>query len=357
MNILLIGHYKKLFKNELCFSTRHGRLHENLFVKFITLKNEFSKLGVNLFASDHIPCNQKFSALIVHDHPTSKKALNEIANFSQPKYLTTEEAPFILPNSFEAERSKEYKFIFSNYKKDLDHKNTFFVLPNHIDTTIAINNRNNDIPLHLKEKIVFVGTNKKPNEKLFPGSNYKLRDSLIDWYLKNDPQFLDIYGTNWTRYFMHGSNLLAKAYNFHKLDNILSNTDNRFMPLYRGKLKSKYNSLGSYKYQFCLENCIGFEGYVTEKIFDALVCRNLPVFHPSTKTSLKNILPDNLYINMYDFKNFNELNTYLRNMSINEYSDYIARIDHFIDNLPPILSENHWAKIVSKTIYDDLLTT
>ena len=115
MNILLTGHYKTLFKNGFCFSTRHGQLHENLFVKFITLKNEFYKLGVNLVASDRIPINHKFSALIVHDHPTCRKVLDEISNFSQPKYLTTEEAPFILPNSFEPERSNEYKIIFSNY--------------------------------------------------------------------------------------------------------------------------------------------------------------------------------------------------------------------------------------------------
>jgi len=356
MNVLLTGHYKNIFKNGKCFNSRHGNLHENKYVKFVTLKDEFFKLGVNLFSSDYIPNNNNYDALIVHDHPTDFITLNKIKNFLRPKYLTMDEAPFILPNSFQSERSTEYRFVFSNYIKDSCAPNTLFVFPHHIDTKIALSNRINDIQLGLKDKIVFVGTNKKPNEKLFPNSNYYLRDNLFYWYLINDPNWLDIYGANWTRYFMSGHSLISKVFNYHKFDNILLNTDKNLIPLYRGKLKSKYYSLSSYKYQFCLENCFGYEGYVTEKIFDAIICRNLPVYYPSTKTSIKDIIPSNLYINMYDFKNFKDLNLYLKCMTINEYTDYINRIDNFIDNLPQLLFENNWAKVVSNAIYNDLLS-
>lgn len=121
-----------------------------------------------------------------------------------------------------------------------------------------------------------------------------------------------------------------------------------------GALASKYKTLSSYKFQFCLENCIGYEGYMTEKVFDGLMCRNVPVYHPSTPSSLNNILPNNIYINMYDFKSFDDLNLYLNNISSSEFIDYIDRIDSFIDNLPSFLEENFWAKTVVHNIVGDL---
>jgi hypothetical protein len=354
MKILITGHYKNFFLNEKCFSSKNGSLHENNFVKFITLKGEFYKHGINLVAGDDINEFKDIDALIVHDHPNDPIQLKSIQEFSGPKYLTTEEAPFILPNSFKLERLDDYRLIFSNFPPIISHSRIIPSLPHHIDRLIVNKVREFDIPIEMKSKKVFVGTNKKPHEKNAQNSNYKLRDELLMWYRVNDPNSFDLYGSNWSRKFLNGNNLPSKIFNYYKFDKILNGTDKRYSDFYKGKIKSKYFNLSKYKFQFCLESVLGFEGYVTEKIFDGLICRNIPVYNPSTPTSLKSILPDNIYINMTDFKSIKDLNDYLNAMQCNEFIDYISRIDNFIDNLPAHLHENYWACNVVKNITSDL---
>jgi hypothetical protein len=355
MNILLTGHYKKFFHDEFCFKSNSGGLHENNFIKFITLKNEFKKSGINLIADDSVYRHSHIDAIIVHDHPTDINLRIAISSFRGPKYLTTEEAPFILPDSFSIDRGDEYRLIFSNYLSDNTFPSKFiFTIPNHIDRAIVKAVRSSDIEIEKKNKKVFVGTHKKPNEKEQAHSNYILRDRLLTWYCNNEPSGFDLFGKNWDRPFLKSNHPLSKIYNYSRFDKFLKGSDIRFNPIYKGTLASKYNTLSSYKFQFCLENCIGYEGYMTEKVFDALMCRNIPVYHPSTPTSLNNVLPNNIFINMYDFKSFDELNLYLNSINSSEYIDYIDRIDSFIDNLPPFLEENFWAKTVVNNIVSDL---
>ena len=52
---------------------------------------------------------------------------------------------------------------------------------------------------------------------------------------------------------------------------------------YKGLCSLKYKLLASYKYNLILENSPGEVGYITEKIFDALICGCMPVFHGSKK--------------------------------------------------------------------------
>jgi len=148
MKILLTGHYKKFFHDEFCFKSSSGGLHENNFIKFITLRDEFSKFGINLIADDSIYGHSDIDALIVHDHPTDINSLSAISSFRGPKYLTTEEAPFILPNSFSIDRGNEYRLIFSNYLGNDTFPSKFiFTIPNHIDRTIVKAVRSSDIEI------------------------------------------------------------------------------------------------------------------------------------------------------------------------------------------------------------------
>jgi len=85
-----------------------------------------------------------------------------------------------------------------------------------------------------------------------------------------------------------------------------------------------------------------------------LICRNVPVYYPSTPTSLSGIIPEDIYINMYNFKNYEEMNAYLDSLSKNQYCEFIERIDRFIDNLPNILSEDHWANLVADNVMEKI---
>jgi len=350
VNILLTGHYKHIFRDGNCFKDKNGTFLDNNLYKYTKLKEAFAKKGVTLIATDDVLSIKNIDGIIVNDQPKDKKLLKNIQNHRALKFLIAEEAPFIYPENYDPKRIAEYDLIFTYLQENFRDDKYIYAFPFFLDRNAALNVRNKDIDPGLKKKKVFVGTQKKPQEKNIDNSNYLMRDSLITWYVDNAPADFDLYGRKWDRQYFDGEGLFKKALNYHKFDKFSIFKSNHFNEVYRGQLGSKYEELSKYKYQFCFENSIGYEGFVTEKIIDSLICRNVPVYYPSTKTSLFGIIPDNIYINMYNFKSYRELNFYLDEMSENEYGDYIDRIDNFIDDLPKILREDNWADFVAQKV-------
>lgn len=84
---------------------------------------------------------------------------------------------------------------------------------------------------------------------------YEDRRKFLEGFSKSTPQF-DIYG----RY--------SKA--------IYS------LPAYRGYAASKYQTLSNYRYNLAIENSIE-DWYISEKIFDALLCGCMPIYYGSEK--------------------------------------------------------------------------
>lgn len=84
---------------------------------------------------------------------------------------------------------------------------------------------------------------------------YEDRRKFLEGFSKSTPQF-DIYG----RY--------SKAISS--------------LPAYRGYAASKYRTLSQYRYNLAIENSIE-DWYISEKIFDALLCGCMPIYYGSEK--------------------------------------------------------------------------
>lgn len=350
MNILITGHYKHIFHDGNCFKQKKGTFLDNNFYKFIKLRDAFNSRGINLIASDTLVNMKNIDGLIVNDHPRDEGLIKSINEYIGPKFLIAEEAPFIYPDNYDLKRSSEYDLIFTYLKEGVKNNKYLYAFPFFLDKPEALKIRTRDIHPELKKKKVFVGTQKKPQEKKVNHSNYSMRDDLIHWYVENMPNDFDLYGNKWDRLYWQGDDIFSKIFNYHKLDKFSLFKTDEYSDVYRGRLDSKYGALNKYKYQFCFENSIGYEGFITEKVIDALICRNVPVYYPSTASSLSGVIPEDVYVNMYNFKTFKELNSYLDGLSQNEYCDFIQRIDNFIDNLPKILSEDYWANLLADNV-------
>jgi Glycosyltransferase family 10 (fucosyltransferase) C-term len=94
---------------------------------------------------------------------------------------------------------------------------------------------------------------------------YEDRRKFLEGLSKSTPQF-DIYG----RY--------SKA--------IYS------LPAYRGYAESKYQTLSHYRYNLAIENSIE-DWYISEKIFDALLCGCMPIYYGSEK--IFDLLPNDWF--------------------------------------------------------------
>lgn len=119
----------------------------------------------------------------------------------------------------------------------------------------------------------------------------------------------------------------------------------------------KREIMGGFKFALCFENCI-FPGYVSEKIFDCFIAGCIPVYYGAP--DIADFVPENTFIDFRKFKNYNDLDQYLRNVSesdaltyLNAARDFLAsdafdkfKVDHFVNEILDITENNYKLKIL-----------
>lgn len=105
------------------------------------------------------------------------------------------------------------------------------------------------------------------------------------------------------------------------------NTDPAVIATYRGSVEDKHEAMRQYKFAFCLENSV-FQGYITEKIFDAMFAGCVPIYCGAP--DIIDYIPKNAFVDLRDFKTHAELERFLREMNEEVYGDYIENIRTFL---------------------------
>lgn len=91
----------------------------------------------------------------------------------------------------------------------------------------------------------------------------------------------------------------------------------------------KKSYISNYRFGFAMEN-LDFDGYITEKIFDFLTCGVVPIY-VGTK-SITNHIPTEVFVQYSNFASLNELNEYLRNMSLETYTKFQESGKEFLNS-------------------------
>jgi hypothetical protein len=89
----------------------------------------------------------------------------------------------------------------------------------------------------------------------------------------------------------------------------------------------KIKTLASYKFSIVFENS-KYPGYVSEKIFDSFLAGCIPVYLGAP--DITDYVPPGCFIDMRDFKSYEELEKYLRSLSPDECSAYRKRIGQYL---------------------------
>ncbi|MBT9147751.1 MAG: Alpha-(1,3)-fucosyltransferase FucT [Syntrophomonadaceae bacterium] len=87
--------------------------------------------------------------------------------------------------------------------------------------------------------------------------------------------------------------------------------------IYKGQVKSKYETLSQYRFALCFENSV-MPGYIPEKIFDCFFAGTVPIYLGAP--DVENYIPKNCFIDMRDFDNYGELHAYLLGLSGDDIS-------------------------------------
>ena len=127
-------------------------------------------------------------------------------------------------------------------------------------------------------------------------------------FFSNDPGF-DLFGRGWdapVRY--------TRSY------------DESIKKSYRGEIDDKIGKLREYKFCLIFENCI-FDGWVTEKIIDAMSAGCVPVYWGAP--DIADYIPENCFIDFRKFKDFEDLSRFLKSMDEKTFDRYSENMKNF----------------------------
>lgn len=320
MRIGFYSYYKNYNNNRLFRKTNDSFTPSSLVPLFSFLKEELEKQGhkANTVDLDDI---KNFDAIVFIEfpglkNPYFKKALQEK---SENLYLIAYESPVIVPDNLDAEKLKYFKKVFTWADDLIDQKKYF-----KINYTYQ-KPKNIHFPVEKKEKLcVLISSNKSAKS---PGELYSERIRAIRWFEHNHPKDFDLYGLGWDRYNFQGDFLGIKMARLNRLT-FLTKLLRPYFPSYRGLVDSKEKTYEKYKFSICYENVEGFNGYITEKIFDCFLGGCVPIYLGAPNISTH--IPSNTFIDKRNFKTYEELYAYIKNMPDQEYENYIESIKNFL---------------------------
>lgn len=308
---------------------------DNCLYGYYLMKEIFSENGINLSTQDINP-PQKSRFTIFLEMPT------KVPDLRNNNYLILLESEVTRPYNWKLSHHKNYKKIFT-WNDDIidDNKYIKICFPNRIPRKIVFPT------MHKKLLTMIVGNKSSPH----PYELYSERLKIINWFEKNHPDVLDLYGFNWNEYKFHGK--FAILNRFKLLTTIFNSISPPIHLSYKGIINNKKDVLMKYTYAICFENAKNINGYITEKIFDCFFSGCIPIYLGAP--NIDDYIPDKTFINMNDFQDYRILFNYLINVSESEYDSYIKEIKKYLksDKINQF-SDVSFSDIITNTIISDL---
>ena len=159
--------------------------------------------------------------------------------------------------------------------------------------------------------------------KSFGREIYSERLRSIDFFEKKIPNDFFLYGRGWNKPKKHSFSEKLFGYRKYKT--------------YKGEVEDKIKLLSEFKYSLCFENLTDVKGYVTEKIFDCLKAKTVPIYLGAT--DIEKYIPKDCFIDFRDFKDYDELLKFLRAINEKRYNEYIKNIEKLLKDK---LFRNMW---------------
>ncbi len=316
------NYHESVHKNNYMLSdSTEDCLGEDSMVAFYEFSLQVKRRGHKIEILNKKTEFNNYDAFIFINFPKrNKNIVNKALNSNKPKYLINYECPVIYPKTWDDTNYKIFKKVFTWADNLIDNKQFYKInCPSYPDNKII------NLPNESKEKFcIIVGSNKRSDH---PNSLYSKRLEIIKWFEKKAPQDLDFYGFGWNKYVFKGP-LIIRALN--KLPFLSRSLAQNFIN-YRGEFPGKKQDLlKKYKFSICLENAKNYPGYLTEKIFHCFFALTVPVYLGSD--NITDHIPPECFIDMRNFKNYESLHKYLKEMGENKYLQYQNSIKNFLNS-------------------------
>lgn len=343
MKIGVWSFYSDLFTENKVFKNLSSGLGDDDLYGLNEL-NKFCNLNsIQLITLDLVEDFNNLEKILVFDFPLPtknfqyKKIYEKIKKFNKRKILILHECEVIKRNNWEIENHKDWEIILTWNDDYVDNKKYFKLNMPPRNLNVQFDKIN-----YISKKFsTMIASNKKAIHK---NELYTERLKCINFFKNNYHKDFDLYGYGWDQFvFPSNHYFLSKLNKLSKYSKFL----NLYRKSWKGTISSKKNVLPYYKFNFAYENAYNISGYILEKIFDSFIYECVPIY-----LGAKNIsehIPENTFIDKRNFKDYEKLYLYLKNIKENEYKEYIFNIKNFMssDKFYPFSVENYVKTVFS----------
>lgn len=145
---------------------------------------------------------------------------------------------------------------------------------------------------------------------------YSERIKSIEFFESTIPDRFSFYGRGWNKRKKY--NITEWIFGYKKY------------LTYKGEIDDKIKLLSNFKFSLCFENLTSVNGYITEKIFDCLKAKCVPIYLGAN--DIEKYIPRNCFIDFRDFGDYEKLLNYLNSIGESEYNKYIKNITKLLSD-------------------------
>ena len=304
----------------------------NFHGQWIALKNLLFKKNIELVSQNFLQSTK----------PDLEIHLNvwKVKDYKCHKFAILNETRFIHPDNANIKLLKKYDHIFS-----WDTNLIKLGIATKIQLAHPLGNGLVDGFKNRDQFVVLFGSNRNLRGWHPKHNLYNERVKTIRWFENNTQDKFALYGKKWN---LSGRLSTRIGSTIHSIEKKLPFKHIKF-PSWKGVVLNKQEILLRSRFSIVYENIRGLNGYITEKIFDAFVAGNVPIYWGAS--DINEYIPENCFIDRRKFSNHEQLYKFLINMTENEFIDYQRAIKNFLEEKSNKFSCQNFANtIVSKII-------
>jgi len=306
---------------------------------FLTLKKYLKERNININTYD-ISTKETSYRYVYFDlpYPWNFSAWKLILTSRKKNILICNESSLIIPFNYWKILHAFFIKVYTWHEPLIDHKKYFKIfLPKS-----SIGAKTKPKEFREKEFLVLINKNTLPFFpfqllKYFGKELYSERIKSMEFFEHAIPDKFFIYGRGWNKPKKY--NLTEKIFGFKKYSN------------YKGEVDDKIELLSKFKYCLCFENLTDVNGNITEKVFDCLKAKCIPIYWGAS--DIEKYIPKNCFIDFRDFKDYQKLLDYLNSISEDEYNSYIKNIEYLVSDKEFI--ETWFEGAFAKFFYEEIL--
>lgn len=275
--------------------------------------NLFRKFSIDL--APQVPVSQDLAKIVFWNITHRYTHRHELFRLPKDKLvLFMWEPPTVLPHMYCPEVTRCFSKIYT-WNDALVDNETYFKFYYPVLTPMI-----EEVPSFEEKKLcTLVSTNLTSSH---PNELYSERENAISYFETAQESGFEFYGRQW---------------------------DAATHPSYRGPTENKIETIKNYRFSICYENIHSIEGYVTEKIFDCFAAGNVPVYWGAS--NIETYIPKNCFIDRRAFDNLSDLHAFLKNMTKEEYENYLSNIRAFLSSeAAQLFSWKHFHEIFCEAI-------